>query len=159
MKRTTAPKRSADARSRSKLQTTRSFTQQNAQNTNGPILNFYGCLTEPIDGFSPFIRAPGPMRLIGCVVDGAMGGGSTTRLRASYRFSGNLSGGVAWSLGKSFTRPIADALFFQNNTAVKAGVLNGAFTDCTFADSNGDIINAGSATRSAVQVHRLHHVR
>jgi len=125
------------------------FTSQNATNTNGPILNFYGCLIESYDnGNSPFIRSPGPMRLIGCICDGAMGGrlyNSASEL-VSTRFSGNSSGGIAWSLGGVFTRPIDDAFFFQGNTAIKAfGDFNGAFTNVTFADSLTNIIDAGSA--------------
>jgi hypothetical protein len=125
------------------------FTNQNATNTNGPILNFYGCLIESYDnGNSPFIRSPGPMRLIGCICDGAMGGrlyNSASEL-VSTRFSGNLSGGIAWSLGGVFTRPIDDAFFFQGNTAIKSfGAFNGAFTNVTFADSLTNIIDAGSA--------------
>ena len=51
------------------------FSNQNATNSNGAILNFYGCLIESYDnGFSPFIRASGAMRLIGCISDGALGG-------------------------------------------------------------------------------------
>ncbi len=125
------------------------FTTQNSTNSNGPILNFYGCLIESYDnGNSPFIRSPGPMRLIGSICDGAMGGrlyNSASEL-VSTRFSGNLSGGIAWSLGGVFTRPLDDAFFFQGNTAVKAfGAFNGAFTNVTFADSLTNIIDAGSA--------------
>jgi len=39
------------------------FTNQGSVSTTGPVLNFYGCLIESFDnGFSPFIRSPGPMR-------------------------------------------------------------------------------------------------
>lgn len=125
------------------------FTTQNAANTAGPILNFYGCLVESYaNGNSPFIRGPGPVRLIGSICDGPMGGrlyNSGSEL-VSTRFSGNTSGGIAWSLGGVFTRPIDDAFFFQGNTAVKAfGAFNGAFTNVTFADSLTNIIDAASA--------------
>jgi hypothetical protein len=126
------------------------FTSQNAENTAGPVLNFYGCLIESIaNSFSPFIRAPGAMRIIGCVADGPMGGrlyNSASEL-VDTRFSGNLSGGIAWSLGGSFTRPISNAFFFQGNTAVKAfGDFSGTFSDTTFASSLTNIIDAGSAS-------------
>ena len=125
------------------------FTSQNAENTAGPVLNFYGCLIESIaNSFSPFIRSPGAMRIIGCVADGPMGGrlyNSASEL-VDTRFSGNLSGGIAWSLGGSFTRPIANAFFFQGNTAVKAfGEFSGTFSNTTFASSLTNIIDAGSA--------------
>jgi len=125
------------------------FSNQNATNSNGAILNFYGCLIESYDnGFSPFIRASGAMRLIGCISDGALGGrlyNSASEL-VSTRFSGNKSGVVAWSLGGVFTRPIDDAFFFQGNTAVKAfRAFNGVFTNVTFADSLTNIIDAASA--------------
>jgi len=126
------------------------FTSQNAENTAGPVLNFYGCLIESIaNSFSPFIRSPGAMRIIGCVADGPMGGrlyNSASEL-VDTRFSGNTSGGIAWSLGGSFTRPISNAFFFQGNTAVKAfGDFSGTFSDTTFASSLTNIIDAGSAS-------------
>ena len=126
------------------------FTSQNATNSNGPVINLYGCLIESFDnGFSPFIRSPGPMRIIGCVADGAMGGRlySAASELVDTRYSGNLSGGIAWSLGGSFTRPISNAFFFQGDTAVKAfGGFTGTFSDTTFAGSLSQIIDAGSAS-------------
>jgi hypothetical protein len=89
------------------------------------------------------------MRIIGCVADGPMGGrlyNSASEL-VDTRFSGNTSGGIAWSLGGSFTRPISNAFFFQGNTAVKAfGDFSGTFSDTTFASSLTNIIDAGSAS-------------
>ena len=125
------------------------FTTQAAYNSAGPVLNFYGCLLESIDtGGLMFIRAPGPMRIIGCVNDGPMGG----RLYADAselvdtRFSGNTAGGVAWSLGAAFTRPIANAFFYQNNTAIKAFQdFTGAFNDCTFSTTNTQILDSSGA--------------
>ena len=128
------------------------FTNQGSASTTGAILNFYGCLIESFDnGFSPFIRSPGPMRLIGSICDGAMGGRlySSASELVSTRFSGNTSGGIAWSLGGVFTRPIDDAFFFQGDTAIKAFQgFTGAFTNVTFADSVTNIINSDSAQSS-----------
>ena len=128
------------------------FTNQGSQNTAGPVINFYGCLIESFsNGNSPFIRSPGPMRIIGCVADGPMGGRlyNTSSEFVDTRFSGNESGGIAWSLGGSFTRPIANAFFFQGNTAIKAFQgFTGAFTSVTFADSMTNIIDSGSAFSS-----------
>ena len=126
------------------------FTTQGSVNANGPIINFYGCLLESVSvgGGLPFIRSPGPMRIIGCLCDGPMGGRlySSASELVDTRFSGNTSGGVAWSLGGTFTRPISNAFFFQNDTAVKAFEgFQGVFSDTTFADSNTNIINSSGA--------------
>ena len=125
------------------------FTSQNSENTAGPVANFYGCLIESFsNGFTPFIRGAGAMRIIGCVADGPMGGrlyNSSSEL-VDTRFSGNVSGGNAWSLGGVFTRSISNAFFFQGNTAIKAfGTFSGTFSDTTFADSLTNIIDSGSA--------------
>ena len=120
------------------------FTNQGSYNANGPVLNFYGCLIES-SGPAPFIRATGPIRIIGCICDGPMGGRmySVDSELADTRFSGNVSGGVAWSLGASFTRPISNAFFFQNSAAIKSFQdFQGTFTDVIFADSNTTIIQA-----------------
>ena len=85
------------------------------------------------------------MRLIGCICDGPMGGRlySTASELVDTRFSGNLSGGVAWSLGNTFTRPIDNAFFYQNVAAVKSfQAAQGVFTNTRFADSNTNIIEA-----------------
>ena len=131
------------------------FTTQGSVNANGPTINFYGCLIESVSvgGGLPFIRSPGPMRIIGCLCDGPMGGRlfSSASELVDTRFSGNTSGTVAWSLGGTFTRPISNAFFFQNNTAVKAYLgFQGVFKDTTFADSNTNIINSDGATSSLV---------
>jgi len=128
------------------------FTTQGSANSNGPVLNFYGCLIESIsNGFSPFIRSSGAMRIIGCVADGPMGGRlySPESELVDTRFSGNVSGGIAWSLGATFTRPINNVFFYQNNTAIKAFEgFTGTFTNVTFADSNTNIINSDGADSS-----------
>lgn len=126
------------------------FTSQSSFNTAGCVLNFYGCLIESIgNGFSPFIRAPGPMRIIGCICDGPMGGRlySAASELVDTRFSGNLSGGVAWSLGASFTRAIDNAFFYQNVAAIKSFQgFTGTFSNTRFADSNTYIIEASAST-------------
>ena len=125
------------------------FTAQGSYNTAGPVINLYGCqVTSTSDGSLPFIRAPGPMRVIGCVFDGPMGGRlySPASELVDTRFSGNTSGGVAWSLGGSFVRPIDNTFFFQNNTAIKAFQdWVGTFSNTTFADSNANIIDSGGS--------------
>lgn len=124
------------------------FTSQSSFNSAGCVLNFYGCLLESIgNGFNPFIRAPGPMRIIGCVCDGPMGGRlySAASELVDTRFSGNLSGAVAWSLSASFTRAIDNAFFYQNQAAIKSfRSSKGTFTNTRFADSNTYIIEAAA---------------
>ena len=62
------------------------------------------------------------------------------------RFSGNVSGNNAWSLGATFTRPINNVFFYQNDTAIKAFQgFQGIFTNVTFADSNTNIIDSSGA--------------
>ena len=125
------------------------FTTQGSANSNGPVLNFYGCLVESIsNGFTPFIRSPGAMRIIGCVADGPMGGRlySPESELVDTRFSGNVSGSNSWSLGATFTRPINNVFFYQNDTAIKAFQnFTGKFTNVTFADSNTNIIDSSGA--------------
>ena len=126
------------------------FTNQGSNNSNGCVLGFYGCLVESLanNGGLPFIRSPGPLRIIGCIFDGPMGGRlySPASELVSTRFSGNTTGGIAWSLGATFTRPIDDAFFFQNNTAIKAFEgWQGVFTNVTLAESNTKIIDNGGA--------------
>jgi hypothetical protein len=125
------------------------FTNQGSVNTTGPVLNFYGCLIESFDnGFQPFIRSPGPMRLIGSICDGPMGGRlySAGSELVDTRFSGNINGGISWSLGGTFTRAIDNAFFFQGNTYIKAFQgFQGVFSNTKFADSNTYIIDSAGA--------------
>ena len=127
------------------------FTNYNEARSNGPVINFYGCLIESVgnDNALPFIRSSGPCRIIGCIADGPLGGrlySPRTEL-VSSRFSGNRAGGNAWSLGGTFVRPIEDAFFFQNDTAVKAfDRFAGTFSNTRFADSNDVIINNDGAS-------------
>ena len=128
------------------------FTTQGSPSTTGPILNFYGCHGDSFsNGFDIFIRSPGPMRIIGCIMDGTMGGrmySPATELD-STRFSGNDNGGIAWSLGGTFTRPIDNTFFYQNNTAIKAFQgFQGVFSSTKFADSNTYIIDSSGANSS-----------
>lgn len=128
--------------------TTLMFTDQDGSNSSGCVVNFYGCLIESSEDNANalgFIRAPGPMRMIGCIVDGPMGGRlySNKSELVDTRFSGNTNGGVAWSLGASFIRPIENAFFYQNQAAVKSFQgFQGTFSNTRFADSNTYIIEA-----------------
>jgi hypothetical protein len=124
------------------------LTDQGAYNAAGPVINWYGCLVESIgNGNGPFVRSPGPMRIIGCVMDGPMGGRlySPASELVDTRFSGNLSGAVAWSLGGSFVRAIDNAFFYQNVAAIKSfQAFTGTFSNTRFADSNTHIIEASA---------------
>lgn len=116
-----------------------------------PVANFYGCLIES-EGDEMFMRAGGPLRIIGCVVDGTMGGrwlSEATELVQS-RFSGNRNGVVSWSLGNTFTRPIESCSFYDNLYACKAyKSYSGEFRDTTFTDTNTDIIHSSGSMHPA----------
>ena len=122
----------------------------NSQPTH-PVANFYGCLIES-SGNQMFMRAGGPLRIIGCIVDGTMGGrwlSKSTELVQS-RFSGNRDGGVSWSLGNTFTRPIESCSFYDNLFSCKAfQSYSGEFRDTTFTDTNTDILHSSGASGSA----------
>ena len=114
---------------------------------DGAILNFYGCQIEASHTSHPlFIRSGGPLRMIGTICDGDIGGrfyNEASEL-VDCRFSGNSDGGHAWSAAVTPTRDIDNVFFFGNNTALKS--ISGydvTFTNCRFADSNTKIIQAG----------------
>ena len=114
----------------------------------GAILNFYGCQIEASHTSHPlFVRASGPLRMIGTICDGDIGGrfyNEATEL-VDCRFSGNTSGGHAWSTATSPTRDIDNVFFFGNNTAIKSfQSWDATFKNCRFADSNDMIIEASS---------------
>ena len=115
----------------------------------GGILNFYGCQIEASHGANPlFIRASGPLRMIGTIVDGDIGGRfySEASELIDCRFSGNTSGSHAWSAATSLTRDIDNVFFFGNDTAIKSYQnWNATFKNCRFADSNTKIIQADAA--------------
>ncbi len=119
---------------------------------NGPIFNLYGCQVETY-GNDMFLRGGGPVRFIGCIFDGVMGGrwlSSDTEI-VQTRFSGNLNGGVAWSLGATFTRPISDTVFYDNNTVCKGyQIFSGEFRNSTFTDTNTQIIDSSGASSTLV---------
>lgn len=116
-----------------------------------PVTNFYGCLIES-SGNQMFMRAGGPCRIIGCIVDGTMGGrwvNEATELVQS-RFSGNRDGGVSWSLGTTFARPIESCSFYDNLFACKSyQSYSGEFRDTTFTDTNTDILHSSQASGSS----------
>jgi hypothetical protein len=112
----------------------------------GGILNFYGCQIEASHGAKPlFVRAGGALRMIGTIVDGDIGGrfyNSASEI-VDCRFSGNSSGGHAWSSATTPTRDIDNVFFFANDTALKAYQdFDATFKNCRFADSNAQIIQA-----------------
>lgn len=127
------------------------FTRSGSAKAQGPVVNLYGCQVTSTSDFNMFIRSSGPMRVIGCIFDGPMGGRlySPASELVDTRFSGNEDGGIAWSLGGTFIRPISNALFFQNNTAVKAFQnFQGVFKDVNLATSNAQIIDSSGAGSS-----------
>jgi hypothetical protein len=115
----------------------------------GCILNFYGCQIEASHGAKPlFIRAGGPLRMIGTIVDGDIGGRfySDASELVDCRFSGNSGGGHAWSSATTPTRDIDNVFFFANDTALKSlGDYDATFKNCRFSDSNTKIIQADAS--------------
>lgn len=116
----------------------------------GCITNFYGCQIEASHTSHPlFVRAGGPLRMIGTIVDGDIGGrfyNEATEL-VDCRFSGNTDGGHAWSAATTLTRDIDNVFFFGNNTAIKSyQTFNATFKNCRFADSNDEIIYSTDAS-------------
>ena len=95
-----------------------------------------------------FIRAGGPLRLIGTISDGNMGGRfyhEASEL-VDVRFSGNKDIGNPWSSATTLDRPITNAFFYENDFAIKAFSNNNAtFVNCRFSDSNGTIVSSASA--------------
>jgi hypothetical protein len=116
----------------------------------GCILNFYGCQIEASHGPNPlFIRAGGPLRMIGTIVDGDIGGRfySDASELVDCRLSGNSSGAHAWSSATTLTRDILNTFFFANNTAIKSlGDYKATFKNCRFSDSNTKIIQADASS-------------
>ena len=116
----------------------------------GGILNFYGCQIEASHTSHPmFIRAGGPLRMIGTISDGDIGGRFYNEASefVDCRFSGNSDGGHAWSSAVTPTRDIDNVFFFGNDTATKSlGNYDVTFKNCRFANSNSTIIEAEASS-------------
>ena len=114
----------------------------------GCVLNFYGCQIEASHTSHPmFIRAGGPLRMIGTISDGDMGGRFYNQASelVECRFSGNTDGNHAWSAAVTLTRDIDNVFFFGNDTALKSlASYDVTFKNCRFADSNDQIIEASA---------------
>ena len=114
----------------------------------GCVLNFYGCQIEASHtSFPMFIRAGGPLRMIGTISDGDMGGRFYNQASelVECRFSGNTDGNHAWSAAVTLTRDIDNVFFFGNDTALKSlASYDVTFKNCRFADSNDQIIEASA---------------
>lgn len=119
------------------------YSNTNAREENGGVINYYGSLIQSsttTPGNWAFQRMTGPMRFIGCSFDGPMGGRfyheATEWIQC--RMSGNNDSTPAWSLGATFTRDIADIIFYQNDTVLKNfGSFTGVLRNTIFTDSNG----------------------
>lgn len=101
-----------------------------------------------------FSRFDGTNRMIGCSVDGDIGGrfiGPATEW-VDCRMTGNVTLQVAWSLGAEFTRPITNVLFAQGIAAAKSfQAFAGDFRDCTFADSMTNVFRVEGSVGSVIQ--------
>lgn len=124
------------------------YSSVNSRDESGFVFNMYGCLVETSSsGGYLFQRMRGPVRLIGCVFDGIMGGRFYHEASewVACRMSGNNNAAPAWSIGATFTRDISDVRFYRNLMAMKSYLnFGGTLRDITFSN-NSDIFDRGGA--------------
>ena len=127
------------------------FSSSDGYDASGPVANFYGSLIEcSIGGGYLFTRCRGPVRFVGCLFDGKLGGRfySSKTEWVDCRMAGS---GPAWSLGATFDRAIANVNFFRNDSMLKNyQAFGGTFKDCIFADSNTQGFNLVGTASSTV---------
>lgn len=128
------------------------YSAANARVANGAVINYYGSLIESkVGGGYQFQRMLGPTRFIGSIFDGPMGGRFYHEAAewVDCRMSGNDSATPAWSIGATFTRPIDNVIFYRNLFCMKNyQTFGGTFKNCTFTDSNGDVISVTGSVGS-----------
>ena len=119
------------------------YSSENTRFADGFIANYYGCLLESsasdISSWTGFQRMNGPVRFVGCLSDGVMGGrfyheGSQW---LQCRMSGNISEVAAWSIGATFDRSISDIFSYRNVAAMKSYKnFGGTLRNVTFSNNN-----------------------
>lgn len=105
---------------------------------NGPIVNFYGCYIKNYTSTAAawaFMRGTGPVRMIGSIWDGPIGGAfyhSDSEL-VDTKFRGNTNLTPAWSIRATFVRPVSKAQFANGLAAFKTfQTYVGVFRDTVF---------------------------
>ena len=114
------------------------FGSGGSEVSNGPIYNFYGCYIKnytPTAADWAFMRGTGPVRMIGSIWDGPIGGAfyhSASEL-VDTKFRGNTNLTPAWSIRATFTRAVSNAQFANGLAAFKTFQnFVGVFRDTVF---------------------------
>ena len=114
------------------------FGNGGAEVSNGPIVNFYGCYIKSYTSTAAnwaFVRGTGPIRMIGTIWDGPIGGAfyhSASEL-VDTKFRGNTNLTPAWSIRATFTRDVENAQFSNALAAFKTfSTYTGTFRDTVF---------------------------
>jgi len=134
------------------------FGNGGSEVSNGPIFNFYGCYIKNYTSTAAnwaFMRGTGPVRMIGSIWDGPIGGAfyhSASEL-VDTKFRGNANLTTAWSIRATFVRPVSNAQFANGLAAFKTfQSYTGIFRDTVFdLDSLDTVVflagaNNGGAT-------------
>lgn len=114
------------------------FAAGGSETFNGPIYNFYGTYVKnytnaPSDW--AFVRGIGPVRMIGSIWDGSIGGAfyHPASELVDSKFRGNDTTTTAWSIRATFTRSVSAAQFANAVAAFKNfGSFTGIFRDTVF---------------------------
>ena len=116
----------------------RVFSSGGTEASSGPIFNFYGCYIKSYTSNAAnwaFMRGTGPVRMIGSIWDGPIGGAfyhSASEL-VDTKFRGNTNLTPAWSIRATFTRPVSNAQFANGLAAFKTfQSFTGIFRDTVF---------------------------
>ena len=114
------------------------FGNGGSEVSNGPIVNFYGCYIKSYTSTAAnwaFVRGTGPIRMIGTIWDGPIGGAfyhSASEL-VDTKFRGNTNLTPAWSIRATFTRAVENAQFSNALAAFKTfQEYTGTFRDTVF---------------------------
>jgi len=106
--------------------------------SDGPIFNFYGCYIKSYTSTAEnwaFMRGTGPVRMIGSIWDGPIGGAfynSASEL-VDTKFRGNTNLTTAWSIRATFVRPVSNVQFASGLAAFKTFEnFVGVFRDTVF---------------------------
>lgn len=133
------------------------FGSGGSEVSNGPIFNFYGCYIKnytPTANDWAFMRGTGPVRMIGSIWDGPIGGAfyhSASEL-VETKFRGNTNLTPAWSIRATFVRPVSNAQFSNGLAAFKTFQnYTGIFRDTVFdLNSLGVVVFVSGSTSGGV---------
>ena len=122
------------------------FGNGGSEVANGPIVNFYGCYIKNYTstaGNWAFMRGTGPVRMIGSIWDGPIGGAfynSASEL-VDTKFRGNTNLTPAWSIRATFARAVSGVQFANGLAAFKTfQTFTGVFRDTVFDIASLDTV-------------------